>query len=90
MKNNTYPLAVPDELLSELRECASATGLSVADTMRQSMKLGLPKLKKQLANRGLKPFTKEETRLAFQTPNPEFDALEHHCASLPKRLPEDE
>jgi hypothetical protein len=33
----------------------------------------------------LKPFTEEERRLAYRTPNHEFDALEHHCASLPKR-----
>ena len=58
--------------------------------MRQSMKLGLPRLKKKLATSYLRPFTKEEARLAFQTPNPEFDELEHHCASLPKRIPEEE
>ena len=89
MKTDTYPLAVPSDLMGELRRCARETGLSVADTMRQSMKLGLPKLKEQLSADQLKPFTKEECRLAFQTPNPEFDALEHHCASLPKRLPEE-
>jgi hypothetical protein len=36
----------------------------------------------------LRPFTPEECRLAYEVPNPEFDALEHHCASLPKRPPE--
>jgi hypothetical protein len=89
MKNNTYPLAVPSELLAELRECAEVTGLSVADTMRQSMKLGLPKLRAHLSTGHLKPFSKTERRLAFHAPNPEFDELEHHCASLPKRLPEE-
>ena len=89
MKTDTYPLAVPSELMSELRECARETGLSVADTMRQSMKLGLPRLKEKLSSNGLKPFTKEESKQAYQTPNPEFDALEHHCASLPKRRPEE-
>ena len=33
-----------------------------------------------------KPFTDEESRRAYRTPNPEFDAVEHNCASLPKRL----
>jgi hypothetical protein len=37
------------------------------------------------ARQEMKPFTEEECRLAYRTPNPEFDALEHHCASLPKR-----
>jgi hypothetical protein len=29
----------------------------------------------------------EEARLAYGTPNPEFDDLERHCARLPKRRP---
>ena len=44
MKSETYPLALPSELLKEVRKAAKKTGLSMADTMRQSMKLGLPKL----------------------------------------------
>jgi hypothetical protein len=41
-----------------------------------------------LSTAELRPFTPEECRLAYEVPNPEFDELEHHCASLPKRLPE--
>ena len=37
---------------------------------------------------GLKPMTKAEAGEAFG-PNPEFDALEHHCASLPAGPPPD-
>jgi len=48
MKGDTYPLALPPDLLAEVRRTAKATGLSMADAMRQSMKLGLPKLKEQL------------------------------------------
>ena len=48
MKTDTYPLAVPSDLMGELRRCARETGLSVADTMRQSMRLGLNKLVEQL------------------------------------------
>ena len=89
MKNKTYPLALPVDLERELRKCARLTGLSVADTMRQSMKLGLPKLKENLAKGSLRPFTEEESRLAFAVPNSEFDDLERYCASLQKRLPEE-
>jgi hypothetical protein len=49
MKSETYPLALPPELLGEVRKAAKETGLSLADAMRQSMKLGLPKLREQLA-----------------------------------------
>jgi hypothetical protein len=87
MKSETYPLAMPPDLLRKMRQAAKRTNLSMADAMRQSMRLGLPKLLEQLSRNQLKPFTKEETRLAYQTPNPEFDGLEHHCVSLPKKLP---
>ena len=55
------------------------------DIMRLSMKAGLPKGVEQFGRTTLKPLTAEEARLAYQTPNPEFDALERYCASLPKR-----
>jgi hypothetical protein len=49
MKSETYPLALPSALLGEVRETAQQTGLSMADAMRQSLKLGLPRLREQLA-----------------------------------------
>ena len=49
MKNETVPLAMPKDLLSEIRRAAKKTNLSMADTMRQSMRLGLHKLVQQLA-----------------------------------------
>jgi hypothetical protein len=82
-----YPLVVPEELQQEIRSAAQQTGLSMADIMRQSMKAGLPKVVKKYGRTVLKPLTAEEARLAYQTPNPEFDDLERHCASLPKRRP---
>ncbi|MGP8202152.1 MAG: hypothetical protein ACLQU4_21945 [Limisphaerales bacterium] len=90
MKTNTYPLAVPSGLLQEVRKAARKTGLSMADTMRQSIKLGLPSLVEQLTPdplKSLKPFTAEESRRCFERPDPEFDALSAHCASLPMPLP---
>jgi hypothetical protein len=86
MKSGTYPLAMPPDLLGEMRKAAKRTNLSIADTMRQSMRLGLSKLLEQLSDNQIKPLTAEECRMSYQTPNPEFDALEHHCASLPKSL----
>ena len=90
MKSETYPLALPSDLLKEIRKTAKATGLSLADTMRQSIKLGAPKLREQLEPSKLKPFSREEVRRAYHVPNQEFDDLEHHCARLPKRPPEDD
>jgi hypothetical protein len=83
MPMHTYPLALPDELLESLRQCAGETGLSMADTMRQSIKLGMPRLKEQLSAHAVKPLTAEECRECWGEPDPEFDALAAHCASLP-------
>ena len=89
MKTETYPLALPPQLLGELRKTAKQTGLSVADAMRQSMKLGLPKLREQLAQTPeLKPLTAAESRQAF-APDPEWDGLEAAMARLPVEV-EDE
>lgn len=88
MKNQTYPLAMPQDLLVEVRATARETGLSVADAMRQSMKLGLPKLREQLSTAKAKPLSAEEARRAFAR-NPEWDALESAMAKRPIRPPED-
>jgi hypothetical protein len=87
MATKTYPLGMPDDLLQDMAELARKTNLSIADAMRQSMKLGAPKLLDQLSADQTRPFTDEETKLAYETPNPEFDELEHHCALMPKRRP---
>jgi hypothetical protein len=49
MRSKTFPLAMPQELLSEVRRAARKTGLSMADTIRQSVKLGLDPLVRKLA-----------------------------------------
>lgn len=48
MESETHPLAVPPDLLPEVRRTAKDTGLSLAEAMRRSLKLGLPKLREQL------------------------------------------
>ena len=90
MKTDTYPLAVPPDLLGEVRQASQDLGLSMADIMRQSMKLGLPKLREQLSPdplKNLKPLSRSESRRCYQQPNREFDALEHHLAGLPSPPP---
>ncbi len=91
MKSATYPLAVPSDLLGEVRKAAQLTGLSMADTMRQSIKMGLPKLVEQLSpdpRKDIKPFTEEECQQCWGagSADVEFDALAAHCAQLPAPL----
>jgi hypothetical protein len=89
MKNETYPLALPPALLREIRSVSKDTGLSLADAMRQSMKLGLPKLRQELSGKKLKPLTEAESRQCWGAPDPEFDSLAAHCAALPVTPPEE-
>jgi hypothetical protein len=88
MKSDTYPLAMPADLVREVRQTAKVTGLSMADAMRQSMKLGLPKLREQLAPSPLKPFTAKEIRVAFKTDR-EWEAFESAMTQVPISPPEE-
>ena len=87
MKSDTYPLAMPNDLLEEVRQTAKATGLSMADAMRQSMKLGLPKLREQLSTAHLRPFTPKEIKAAFKR-DEEWEAFESAMTSVPSSPPE--
>jgi hypothetical protein len=51
MKGEIYPLALPPDLANEIRRTAKETDLSMADVMRQSVKLGLQSLREQFASR---------------------------------------
>jgi len=41
----TYPLGLPEELMEEVKRTAADTHLSMADAMRQAIKLGLPQVR---------------------------------------------
>ena len=49
MSKTTYPLALPKDMISEVRRTAKETGLSMADAMRQAIKFGLPQVRRRLA-----------------------------------------
>ena len=93
MAMSTIPLAMPADLLDEVKRTAEQTDLSSADIMRQAIKAGLPQVQKALALKsplgGLKPLTKEESEQCWGKTEPddphrkEFDALSAHCAGLP-------
>jgi hypothetical protein len=88
MKTITYPLAVASDLLEEVRRTAKATGLSMADVMRQSIWLGLPRFRQQLGTNDLRPFTAEEVKAAFK-PDRQWEAFESAMTSAPISLPEE-
>jgi hypothetical protein len=88
MKSDTYPLAMPRELLEEVRQTAKATGLSMADAMRQSMKLGLPKLRDQLGSSAFKPLSAKEVKAAFK-PDKDWEAFESAMTNVAISPPEE-
>lgn len=49
MATETFPVAMPEELMQEVRRAAKQTGLSLSDVLRQATKLGIPRLIEQLA-----------------------------------------
>jgi hypothetical protein len=88
MKSDTYPLAMPPDLLDDVRRTASDTGLSMADAMRQSMRLGLPRLREQLSASPLKPLTRREVQRAFKE-DAEWEAFESAMTNVPVTPPEE-
>lgn len=91
MSSTTIPLAVPKDLERQIRSAAKKTHLSIADVMRQSIIAGLPIIEVALSPvSGVKPLTEEEARRCWEVPDPEFDALAAHCASLPQSPPRDD
>jgi|SRR5580658_8910607 hypothetical protein len=90
-KTDRYPVAVPPDLLGQVRQASQKFGLSMADIVRQNIRLPLPKLRRRLSPvplKNLKPLWRAESRRCHQQPKRDFDALEHHLAGLPSPLPE--
>ena len=84
MKSETYPLAVPPDLLSEVRRTAKETGLSLAEAMRQSLKLGLPKLREQLAVSrvtNVEPLAPRVARRLYSSPDDDDPAIKIFMAA---------
>ena len=50
--SQTIPISLPDDLLAGVRATVNQAHLSVQDVFQQSTRLGLPKLREQLANSG--------------------------------------
>jgi hypothetical protein len=84
MKSETYPLAVPPDLLTEVRRTAKETGLSLAEAMRQSLKLGLPKLREQLAVgrvTNVEPLPPRVARRLYSAPDDDESAIKLFMAA---------
>ena len=91
MKSETYPLSLPATLLGEVRKTARQTGLSMGDAMRQSLKLGLPKLREQLAVgrvTNIEPLPAKLARELYSEPEDDTEAIRLFIAAQSKVVEE--
>ena len=91
MKYMTYPLALPKDYCAELREAAGKTGLSMADIIRQSSKLGLPLLLEQLGPArvtNVPPLPSKIARALYSQPDDDAEGTECFMAAQAKTVQE--
>jgi len=91
MKSETYPLAVPPDLLLEVRRTAKETGLSLAEAMHQSLKLGLPRLREQLAVgrvTNVEPLSPKAARRLYSAPDDDEAEIRLFMAAQAKSVAE--
>ena len=86
MKSDIYPLAIPRSLLKEVRSAAKSTGLSMADVMRQSMKVGLPKVREQLLGRvtNVDPLPERELERLYTDREEDAESIRQFIVAQPK------
>jgi hypothetical protein len=91
MKYTTYPLALPKDYCAELRDAAGKTGLSMADIIRQSSKLGLPLLLQQLGPARITnvlPLPARTARALYAAPDDDAEGIERFMAAQAKTVQE--
>jgi hypothetical protein len=91
MKYMTYPLALPKDYCAELRDAAGKTGLSMADIIRQSSKLGLPLLLEQLGPArvtNVPPLPAKIARALYSEPEEDAEGIKHFMAAQSKSVQE--
>ena len=87
MKSETYPLALPDDLIQEARQAANEAGLSLPYAMCQSLQLGLPRLREQLAGgriTNVAPWPDNIARALYAQPDEDAEAIQQFMAAQPE------
>jgi hypothetical protein len=87
MKSITYPLAMTPDFLSQMKQGAKQTGLSTADIIRQSAKLGLPKLLEQMGSSrvtNVDPLPEKLARQLYRDREEDMESIRRFVAAQPK------
>jgi hypothetical protein len=87
MKSVVFPLVWPAETFGQMKQAAKQTGLSTADIIRQSAKLGLPKLLEQMgAGRvtNVEPLPDKVARKLYAEREEDMESIRCFIAAQPK------
>ena len=87
MKSVTYPIALPVDFLKEFKQAAEEAGVSTADSIRQSAKLGLPKFREQNASgrvTNVAPLPDNIARKLYADREEDMDSIRRFIAAQPK------
>jgi hypothetical protein len=83
-----FSLSMPDKLLELIRTAAKETHLSQQDVIRQSVKLGLPKLREQLSPQtrltNVDPLPRKVLVEIYSRPERDQRGIERLIAAQPK------
>jgi hypothetical protein len=79
---------MPEDLLKEVRQVAKGTSLSIADVMRQSIRLGLPSLQVKLKSTGrltnVEPLTDAELERLYSEREDDEASIRRFIKAQPK------
>lgn len=89
MKSTQYPLQMPEDLMAEVESTAKSVHLSKADVMRQSMKLGLSRLREQLSEQSgrvtnVDPLPATAMTKLYREREDDEDSIRRFIAAQPK------
>jgi len=93
VKATAYPLTLDRELTAIIKQTAAKTGLSMADIMRRSIKLGLPQLTDVGAVKAgrvtaVDPLPSEEWRRCYAEPDDDGELIRARMAAQVRRVAE--
>jgi len=91
MKTAVVPLAVPADLHKEIRTAAERAHVSMADVMRQSIKLGLPKFREQFPGgriTNVDPLPKQVARKLYSEPDDDEEGIKQFMAAQARNVQE--
>ena len=86
MKTETFPLAMPEDLMAEVRRTAKATGLSLSDAMRQGIRFGLVRVREELSERvtNVDPLPRTYLDQLYREREDDLDSIRQFIAAQPK------